>query len=95
MLPEADVQCPRCHNNVLHSALFAFDQIDYVLCLASGTCVHCVHCVGFVGDLASESVCFLDVIAALTVSSFTSLVSNVFCEGDSRLSYECLESIDP
>ena len=72
-----------CHTNILYVTLTAFDQIDYTLCLASG---RYGHCVGF-SSFAFESVCFLDVITGLTSFYFTSLVSCIFCEGDSRLSY--------
>ena len=79
MLPEAFVQGSSCHPNVLHSAVLAFNQIDYTLCL-TGEGGRCMYPVRFTGDLALESVCFLDVITTLTVPSFAWLVS---CEGDS------------
>ena len=86
MIIEAFVQGPHCHTNVLHSAVLAFDQIDYILCL-TGAGGRCKYPIGFASGSASESVSFLDVITGLTASSFTSLVSCVFCEGDRRLSY--------
>ena len=86
VISEAFVQCPLCRTSILHSTVLTFNQIDYTLCL-TGVGGRCKYPIGFVGDLVSESVSFLDEITGLTASSFTSLVSCVFCEGDRRLSY--------
>ena len=84
MLIEAFVQGPLCHTNVLYSAVLAFDLIDYTLCL-TGAGGRYMYPIGFAGGSAFERVSFLDEITGLTASSFASLVSCVFCEGDSRL----------
>ena len=84
VLIEAFVKWPPCHTNVLDSAVLAFDQIDDTLCLTSAG-GRCVYPIRFASVSASKSVGFLDVITGLTVVSFTSLVSNIFYEGDSKL----------
>ena len=72
VLPEAFVQGPCCHTNVLHMALLAFDQIDHTLDLAGG---RCCHCVGFSGDSALKCVSDLDMFASLTAISVARAIS--------------------
>ena len=72
VLPEADVQGPRCHTNVLHLAPLAFNQIDHTL---APTGSRCVHLVGFSSDSTSKCVSDLDVFAGLTAISVARAVS--------------------